>query len=91
VALPLSSTRTAVMHGEADTTVPLHTTRMFVDRAVELGAPCELATYEGEPHGFFNFGRGECFYETLRDMDGFLSGLGWLTGPDAVSAFRAAV
>lgn len=73
---------TLILHGEADTTVPLPTAQMFVDRALALGARCELVTYAGEAHGFFNFGRGERFYETLSEADRFLSSLDLLTGDD---------
>jgi acetyl esterase/lipase len=48
----------------------------------EAGNRCELRTYEGQGHGFFNFGRGgdKYYRETLREADRFLASLGWLSG-----------
>jgi hypothetical protein len=47
------------------------------------GSRCELAGYEGQPHGFFNFGRGgnEYFDKTLKRADEFLTSLGFLPKP----------
>jgi acetyl esterase len=43
------------------------------------GNRCELVGYDGQPHGFFNFGRKDGKYaETLAAMDAFLVSLGWL-------------
>ena len=46
----------------------------------EAGVRCELFGYEGEPHGFFNFGRGEnkAFEATMAQAEKFLASLGWL-------------
>jgi acetyl esterase/lipase len=52
----------------------------------EAGNRCDLKTYEGQGHGFFNFGRGDGRYyrETLREADRFLTSLGWLKGEPTV-------
>jgi acetyl esterase len=43
------------------------------------GNRCELVAYDGQPHGFFNFGRqGGKYPETLAATDAFLVSLGWL-------------
>jgi acetyl esterase len=44
------------------------------------GNSCKLITYEGQGHGFFNYGaRGGKHYDlTLAEMDRFLVDLGWL-------------
>jgi len=44
------------------------------------GNRCELCGYEGQPHGFFNYGRdGNIWYEkTIKALDGFLVSLGYL-------------
>lgn len=46
----------------------------------KAGNICQLVTYEGQGHGFFNYGaRGGKYYDlTLAEMDKFLTGLGWL-------------
>ncbi len=46
------------------------------------GLKSELHLYNGEPHGFFNEGKGGflIFSDTLRKMDAFFVGLGYLEG-----------
>ena len=51
------------------------------------GARCELHAYAGEDHGFFNYGRGDAFFDTLRAADEFLASLGYMEGPPEVEAF----
>jgi len=53
------------------------------------GNRCELKTWEGPGHGFFNFGRGDnkYFIETCREMDRFLASLGYIEGESKVEAF----
>jgi acetyl esterase len=37
--------------------------------------------YPGQPHGFFNYGRGDRYFQaTLIEVDKFLAALGWLKG-----------
>ncbi|MBM4154783.1 MAG: alpha/beta hydrolase [Lentisphaerae bacterium] len=57
----------------------------FRKRAREAGGRCEIVTYEGQAHGFFNHGRGgdEYFKKTLAEADRFLVSLGWLKDPAA--------
>jgi acetyl esterase/lipase len=79
---------TLVLHGEADETIPIRTARMFVEAMKEAGNRCELSAFEGQGHGFFNYGRGELFYDTMRDADKFLTSLGYLEGPNTLDQFR---
>lgn len=69
-----------VFHGQADTTVPYWTAEAFTEAMKKAGNVCELKGYEGQPHGFFNHGRGDNskYQETLREMDAFFVKLGWL-------------
>ena len=68
-----------VFHGKADTTVPYVTAEAFARVMKAAGNRCELVGYDGQPHGFFNFGRKDGKYaETLAAMDAFLVSLGWL-------------
>ncbi len=71
---------TLVLHGQADTTVPYATAELFASAMKEAGNRCELVGYEGQPHGFFNFGRGDNahYQKTLQAADDFLVSLGWL-------------
>jgi hypothetical protein len=49
----------------------------------ELGLRCELHAYEGQKHGFFNFGRGNgsAYTDTVKKMDSFLDSLGLIGNP----------
>ncbi|MCX7826265.1 MAG: alpha/beta hydrolase [Verrucomicrobiae bacterium] len=78
-----------IFHGMADTTVPYATARAFTEAMKKAGNRCELVGFEGQPHGFFNFGRGEnkYFVETTRKMDLFLASLGWLKGEPTIDEF----
>ncbi|MCX6603968.1 MAG: alpha/beta hydrolase [Acidobacteria bacterium] len=71
---------TIIFHGEADTTVPIGPIKSYCDKAVSLGAKCELVAYPGQTHGFFNHGRGnnEYYDKTTTRMLAFLTGLGYL-------------
>lgn len=53
------------------------------------GNRCELKTWDGPGHGFFNFGRGDnkYFIETCREMDRFLASLGYIEGEPTVEEF----
>lgn len=81
---------TIIFHGEADTTIPIRTARMFVEAMEKAGNRCELVAYEGKGHGFFNYGRdgGQAFYDTVRKADEFLTSLGYLQGPPTLDQFR---
>lgn len=80
---------TIIFHGKADTTVPYWTTEVFDKAMNEAGNRCELAGFEGQPHGFFNFGRGDgkYFVETVRQADKFFTTLGFLKGPSTIDEF----
>jgi len=82
---------TIILHGEADATIPIQTARRFVEAMKKAGNRCELVAYKGKGHGFFNFGRGEAFYETMREVDKFLVSLGYLEGPPTLDQFRASL
>jgi acetyl esterase len=70
---------TIIFHGTADTTVPFATAEAFARVMKAAGNRCELVAYDGQPHGFFNFGRqGGKYPETLAATDAFLVSLGWL-------------
>jgi acetyl esterase/lipase len=82
---------TIIFHGRADTTVPYATVELFAKRMAEAGNRCEVAGFEGEQHGFFNYGRGgnRRYRETLAKMDEFLVSLGYLKpAPRQVRAIR---
>lgn len=73
-----------VFLGTEDKLIPVATAESFKAKMEAVGARCDLHLYEGQPHGFFNDSKGETFFlDTIRKMDAFLAGLGYLEGePD---------
>ncbi len=75
-----------VFHGTNDEAVPFATVQLFEKAMVKAGNRCELKAYQGQPHGFFNPGRGKGkpraeatrnYYSTLHEMDAFLESVGF--------------
>ena len=73
-----SAPPTIIFHGKADTTVPYRTVEAYQKKAAGLGAKCILEGYEGQTHGFFNFGRGDYYARTTERMLVFLRELGYV-------------
>ncbi len=80
-----------IFHGTEDEAVPFATVRLFEEAMRAAGNRCELKAYEGQPHGFFNPGRGSGepraeatrrYHQTLAQMDAFLASLGYLAAVD---------
>lgn len=76
-----------IFHGTGDDQVPFPTVQRFQEAMAAVGNRCELKAYEGQPHGFFNPGRGEGepraeatrrYYDTIKELDAFLVSLGYL-------------
>ncbi len=68
---------TVVMLGTEDALIPVETAQEYKSRMELLGLRNDLYLYEGQGHGFFNY--GEVSYpETIGDMDTFLVSLGLL-------------
>jgi len=64
---------TLVLHGTADSLVPIDHSRRFAERMKTVGNRCELIEYEGMQHAFFNHPAPEGRYdETLAEMLRFL-------------------
>ena len=78
-----------VFHGRADTTVPFATAEAFAAKMKAAGNRCELVGFDGQTHGFFNYGResNRYFIQTLKQTDEFLASLGYLSGPPQVDKF----
>jgi acetyl esterase/lipase len=64
--------------------------RYLQKRMKAEGNRCELLTWDGLPHGFFNYGRyaGKPFLETMRAADKFLASLGYLEGEPTIEEYR---
>ena len=71
-----------IFHGKADTTVPYVTAEAFTNKMTAAGNRCDLVGFEGQTHGFFNYGRGgnKYYLETLHKTDEFLVSIGFLKG-----------
>jgi len=54
----------------------------------EVGSRSELVLFEGQGHGFFNYGKdgGKPYRKTVRAMDEFLASLGYLEGEPTMAA-----
>ena len=75
-----------IFHGRDDTTISYRSVELFTEKMKQAGNRCTLAGYDGQGHGFFNFGRGDndMYRRTVRAMDEFLAGLGYVEGPPTV-------
>ncbi len=65
---------TLIFHGTADTTVPYGNITDFQSKMEAAGNTCYVVPFEGQKHGFFNYGRNENkFYDlTIEKMESFL-------------------
>jgi len=72
-----------VFLGSKDNLIPVKTLETFKANMEKVGVRCDTHVYEGQPHGFFNYGKegGKYWYETVLETDKFLTSLGWLKGP----------
>ena len=78
---------TIIFHGRDDTTVPFATAEAFARLMKKAGNRCELVGYDGQKHGFFNYGRtGGRYAETLAATDEFLVSLGYLAAIPGAAA-----
>lgn len=76
---------TLLLHGTADTTVPLENAERFTRLMKAAGNECQLEAFEGQQHGFFNgnFFRPKTkntsvYLQTIRKSHEFLNALGYL-------------
>jgi acetyl esterase/lipase len=83
---------TIAFFGTQDHLIPVATTQAFAARMKDLGVRYDNHLYDGQGHGFFNFGRSkkgqtDYFVETVRESDRFLQSLGFLRGEPTVAEF----
>ncbi|WP_248724409.1 alpha/beta hydrolase [Seonamhaeicola sp. ML3] len=74
---------TIIFHGTNDKTVPFVSVELFTQQMHKFGNTCTMVAYNGEGHGFFNYGRksNALFVDTVHKMDEFLVALGYLEAP----------
>lgn len=80
---------TIIFHGAQDKTCLVIFSQYFTDVMKTNGNDCQLVIYEGEKHGFFNYGRNNNgpFIDTVKRMDDFLVGLGYLSAVPKASVY----
>jgi acetyl esterase/lipase len=68
--------------GRADKNIPVASAEKMKTEIEKIGGRCDLHLYDGQEHGFFNYGRGDNthFRLTLLETDRFLVSLGFLRG-----------
>ncbi|MHC4252908.1 MAG: alpha/beta hydrolase [Planctomycetota bacterium] len=81
---------TIVFFGSKDPLVPVGTSEKYKALMEKHGRRCDLHIYEGEGHGFFNFGRKgkkrgapSPFDVTMAETEKFLRSLGYIEGGEA--------
>jgi len=68
-----------IFHGTADRVVPYENSFIFAKKMKKKRNICDLHTYEGQGHGFFNFNVSFDLYQaTLTVLDDFLVNLGFI-------------
>ena len=72
---------TLILHGDNDKIVNVNTVRNFTRKMKALGNNCTLIEYKNQPHGFFNYGRGnnENYHHTMSAIDSFLREIDFLS------------
>ena len=80
---PPHYTPTLIFHGDGDTTVDPQMVILFNEKMEKNGNLCQLYLYEGEKHGFFNYGKkfNGAFIDTVNKIDQFLVEIGYLYSP----------
>ena len=74
---------TLIFHGDSDGLVPHEAVVLFDSKMKKFGNISRLYVYEGEDHGFFNYGRKSNgpFLDTIQKMDQFLVDIVYLNNP----------
>ncbi len=77
--------------GRADKNITIASAEKMKAEIEKIGGRCDLHLYDGQEHGFFNYGRGDNTHYrlTLIETDKFLTSLGWLTGAPTLAAVQA--
>jgi acetyl esterase len=73
---------TLVLCGTVDKLIPVSTIKRFEDNMKHYGVRCDVVLYQGQGHSFFNAKNenGKYTRKTLREIDRFLTSLGYLSG-----------
>lgn len=69
---------TILFLGTQDKLIPVETAEYYKTVMEKVGSRCELNLYDGEGHGFFNYGNFDNYKNTVTEADKFLQSLGYL-------------
>lgn len=69
---------TILFLGTEDKLIPVETVRYYQTVMEKVGSRCDLFLYEGQGHGFFNYGQIENYKNTVWEVNLFLISLGYL-------------
>jgi len=69
---------TILFLGTNDDLIPVETAKYYQKVMEKVNSSCELHLYEGQGHGFFNYGNFEYYKKTVSETDEFLQSLGYL-------------
>ncbi|MDX2432289.1 MAG: alpha/beta hydrolase [Bacteroides sp.] len=69
---------TILFLGTKDKLIPVETAEYYKVVMDKVGSRCEVLLYEGQGHGFFNYGNTKYYKETLSAANDFLVSLGYL-------------
>jgi len=82
--IKIGSPPTIIFPGTSDELIPVETAEYFKKVMEKVDSRCELILYEGEGHGFFNYGNIEYYKKTVFESDKFLQSLGYLKEEPAI-------
>ena len=69
---------TIIFLGTEDQLIPVETVQYYKKVMEKVGSRCDLYLYEGEGHGFFNYGQFDNYQKTVSEANQFLISLGYL-------------
>jgi acetyl esterase len=74
--------------GRSDKNISVASAQKMKAEIEKIGGRCDLHLYDGQEHGFFNYGRGDNTHYrlTLIETDRFLTSIGFLSGPPTLDA-----
>ena len=75
---------TVIFLGTEDELIPVETAQYYKMVMEKVGSRCDLFLYEGEVHGFFNYGQFDNYRKTVIEANRFLISLGYLTENPAI-------
>ena len=70
---------TIIMIGTKDQLIPVETVYKYKSKMDSVGSICHLKLYKDQKHGFFNYKHTSNYNQTLKDINLFLTDLGYLT------------